>query len=332
MNRRESILSLAAASCGLRFSNAETLRGTERQSTFAIDGNHIRFYHADIRERFSIMTLADTHLFRDDDRGNAYKEYSERMAKAYNQTKHFQTKEATNPEECFERTLAIAQKEDVKLVALIGDIVSFPSEAAIEWVAEQLKKVKLPYLYVAGNHDWHYEGMSGSIASLRETWIQKRLLPLYQTDNPMMTVREINGVRLVALDNSNYQITAEQLAFFQKEVATGKPLVLMVHIPLYAPERSVGFGCGHPEWGAKTDKNYELERREQWPKLGHTATTISFYKSVLKAPNLLGVLAGHKHEQTLDVMNGLPQIVTYANATGGYLKVDFIPYHKSNER
>jgi predicted phosphodiesterase len=328
MNRREAIISLATASGGLSFRNAEKHQKAERQSTFAIDGNRVRFYHADIKERFNILMLADTHLFRDDERGETYKEFSGRMAKAYNHTKHFKTGEATNPDECFEKTLAIAQKEAAKLVALIGDIMSFPSEAAVEWVSEQLKKVDLPYLYVAGNHDWHYEGMSGSIESLRETWIQKRLLPLYQTDNPMMTVREINGVRLVALDNSNYQITPEQLSFFQKEIATGKPVILMVHIPLYAPERSVGFGCGHPDWGAKTDKNYSLERRERWSETGHTATTMNFYKEVLAAPNLLGVLAGHIHEQSLDVLNGLPQIVTYANATGAYLKVEFIPYQK----
>lgn len=326
MNRRELITSLASASSALGFKNAEKPQKTARKSTFSIDGNRVRFYHADIKERFTMLMLADTHLFRDDERGEAYKMYSGRMAKAYNHTKHFETGEATNPEECFEKTLAIAQKEDAKLVALIGDIMSFPSEAAVEWVSERLKKANLPYLYVAGNHDWHYEGMLGSIEFLRETWIQKRLLPLYQTDNPMMTVREINGVRLVALDNSNYQITAEQLAFFQKEVATGKPLVLMVHIPLYAPERSVGFGCGHPEWGAKSDKNYQLERRERWLETGHTNATKTFYKEALAAPNLLGVLAGHIHQQSLDVLNGLPQIVTYANATGAYLKIECIPY------
>ncbi|MBL7817164.1 MAG: metallophosphoesterase [Saprospiraceae bacterium] len=328
MNRRELILSLATVSGGLGFKKDQKPVYMERQSSFAIDGNRVRFFHPDIKERFNVIMLADTHLFRDDERGDAFKEYSGRMAKAYNQTKHFLTKESTNPEESFEKTLAIAQKEEAKLVALIGDILSFPSEAAVDWVSECLKKANLPYLYVAGNHDWHYEGMAGSIAFLRETWIQKRLLPLYQTDNPMMTVREINGVRLVALDNSNYQITSEQLAFFQKEVATKKPLVLMVHIPFYAPERSVGFGCGHPDWGAKTDKNYQLERRERWSETGHTNTTMTFYKEVINAPNLLGVLAGHIHEQSLDVLNGLPQIVTYANAHGAYLKVEFVPNKK----
>jgi hypothetical protein len=325
MNRRKLILSLAAASGGLGFKKAMPTPVPQRQSTFAIDGHHVRFYHAGVRESFSIFMLADTHLFRDDERGVAYQSYSGRMAKAYNQTRHFQTLEVTHPEACFEKTLALAAQEKARLVALIGDIFSFPSEAAIEWAADKLEKAGLPWLYVAGNHDWHYEGMPGSIASLRETWIEKRLLRLYQNEHPLMAVREIAGVRFVAMDNSDYQITEAQLAFFEKEIAGGMPLVLMVHIPLYAPGRPVGFGCGHPDWGASTDKNYLLERRERWPESGPSPATRAFYERVRAAPNLLGILAGHIHAQSLDVMDGLPQIVTQANANGAYLKVSFLP-------
>lgn len=324
MDRRELFFSLAAASGGLYF-RPPGKRRQERESTFALDGNHIRFYHSGIREPFSILMLADTHLFRDDERGAAFKPYSGRMAKAYNETRHFQTREITNPEACFEQTLAMAVKEKVSLLALVGDIFSFPSEAAIEWAAERLENTGLPWMYVAGNHDWHYEGMPGPIATLRDTWIQQRLLRMYQNHNPLMYSREIAGVRFVALDNSDYQITAAQLAFFEKEIALGKPTVLLVHIPLYAPGRPVGFGCGHPDWGAATDKNYALERRERWPESGPSPSTRKFYDIVRSASNLLGILAGHIHDQSLDVMDGLPQIVTDANANGAYLKVEFLP-------
>ena len=325
MKRRAALAAIAAGPglIGLNaFGNSE---GEARKSSFALDGNQVRFFSKEIPERFTVLFVADTHLFRDDARGQPYQQYSGRMAKAYNQTRHFQTNEPTHPEECFEKTLAIAKAENAELVLLAGDIFSFPSEAAIEWVMDQLKSAGLPYLYVAGNHDWHYEGMEGSIAQLRETWIRKRLLPLYQQENPMMMARDLHNVRFVVLDNSNYQITREQLDFFQQAIASGKPVVLVLHIPIYAPERSLGFGCGHPEWGANSDKNYELERRERWPATGHTDITKAFYQAVLAAPNLLGVLAGHIHQQSLDVLNGLPQIVTHSNAHGGFLKVEFVP-------
>jgi predicted MPP superfamily phosphohydrolase len=324
MKRREALTSLIAGSF-LPEKDVNKKDVFKNKGTFTLNDNHLRFFNPNITERFTIIMLADTHLFRDDNRGEPFQQFSGRMAKAYNQTKHFKTNEPTNPEESFVNTLVIAQKEKAKLVALIGDIFSFPSEAAIEWVLEKLKSFDLPHLYVAGNHDWHYEGMKGSINVLRDTWIQKRLLPIYKGDNPLMTSREINGVKFIALDNSNYQISSEQLDFFREQISTKKPAILMLHIPLYAPERSVGYGCGHPEWGAKTDKNFELEGRERWPENGHTTITMAFYKEVLAADNLIGILAGHIHKDSVDVLNGIPQIVTLANAQGAYLKVEFIP-------
>ncbi len=334
MKRREFLGSVVSASLGVHLGGsamAQTASETRRgpgplvRGGFALDANRVRFFSPAIRERFNVMAIADTHLFTDDERGEPYREFSGRMARAYNLTKHFQTGEPTNPEGSFERSLAIARESEAELVALLGDIFSFPGEAAVEWAQRRLEEAGLPYVYVAGNHDWHYEGMPGTLEELRATWIEKRLLPLYRGDNPLMAVREVKGVRFLAIDDSYYEILPEQLEFFRTQVATGEPLVLLMHIPLYAPGRSVGYGCGHPEWGAETDRNWRLERRPQWPEEGHTETTMAFHREVFAAPNLVGVLAGHIHRQSLDVMDRVPQFVADANATGAYLSVEFVP-------
>lgn len=300
-------------------------RSTSRRGSFAVDAQRVRFFTPGLTTPFRILVAADTHLFLDDARGEPYREFSARMARAYNQTRHFQTGEPTHPQQCFEQTLVKARESQAELLALVGDIVSFPSEAAVEWVQQQLAAAALPYAYVAGNHDWHYEGMPGSLEELRRTWIGKRLAPLYQGNDPLMTVREIRGIRFVFLDNSHYEILPEQLDFYRTQARSGQPLVLLVHIPLYSPGRSVGFGCGHPEWGAKTDKNSELERRPRWPEAGHSKVTLEFHRDVFSTPNLLGIFAGHIHRPSLDAVNGIPQFVTEANATGGYLEVEFLP-------
>jgi len=86
----------------------------------------------------------------------------------------------------------------------------------------------------------------------------------------------------------------------------------------------LGFGCAHPEWNGKNDKNYELERRERWRDSGHSPTTLKFFQRILTATNLLGIVAGHIHRQSIDILkNGVPQIVTTANANGGYLSLHF---------
>jgi hypothetical protein len=327
MLRRNWILSTAGSLLSAPFTGWESSvkNKKSRQGSFAIDGNHIRFFHPSINKKFSILMIADTHLFRDDERGAPYLSYSARMAKAYNHTKHFKTGLATNPENCFQESIQMATEKKVDLLALVGDLFSFPSPAAVDWVEEILKKSGLNYVYTAGNHDWHYEGMQDSLQNLRATWTQKHLLPMYQQEHPLMSVREINGVKLVAIDNSTYQILPEQLEFLQLQLASGMPLLLLLHIPLFAPDRPVSFGCGHPLWNAASDKNAALERRESWPAQGHTATTMAFHQLVFGSPQVMGILAGHIHAPSLDVVNGLPQFVTEANAVGGFLEVDFLP-------
>lgn len=327
MKRRNWLLSTTGTLLSFPFFSLEAtpLKSKPRLGSFALDGNRIRFFHPDIKNKFSILMLADTHLFRDDERGLPYKEFSARMSKAYNHTRHYKTNTEGEPEFFFVESLKIATEKKVELVALVGDIFSFPSEAAVDWVQEELKKSGLNYCYTAGNHDWHYEGMQDSLQHLRQTWIQNHLSPMYQGDHPLFSVREIMGVRFVFIDNSTYQIQPEQLEFLKKEISLKKPFVLLLHIPLFAPERPVSFGCGHPLWNASTDRNYALERRERWPEAGHTTTTMEFRHLVFNTPQLLGVLAGHIHAPSLDVINGLPQFVTEANAVGGHLEVEFLP-------
>lgn len=328
MKRRDLLQLLTAAGLGAglpAWSVPGAPEKTKRTGSFSLDGTRLKFFHPKIKKEFKTVMIADTHLFRDDERGLPFQTYSARMAKAYNQTNHYLTGEPTNPEKSLLSSLDLAAKNKAELVTLIGDIVSFPSEAAIEFVQEKMRSAGLPYLYTAGNHDWHYEGMQGSIADLRSNWIQKRLLPLYQRNDPMMQVTELNGIRILVFDNSNYQITTSQLQFLQQQLQFSQPVLLMLHIPLYAPGRSVGYGCGHPQWGAKADRNFELERRERWPENGHTPATMEFHRTVFNSPSIIGVLAGHIHRPSLDIINGIPQVVTEANAVGACLEIEFIP-------
>ena len=338
MKRRSFITGTTTAITGLGLSTASCARSIKNkiEQPFkvcaTVDQQKVSFYADVINDSIKVVHIADTHLFMDDKRGVPFQEYSNRMAKAYNQTTHFQTREKTNPQESFEQTLAFAKEVNADVINLVGDIFSFPSEAAIDWVRSKLDATGIPYIYVAGNHDWHYEGMKGSLESLRDTWIEKRLLPLYQGNHPLMAAYDIKGIRFLAIDNSTYQINEEQLAFLSAQIASGLPLVLLVHIPMYAPGKNISFGCGNPFWGAATDRNFELERRPKWPESGHTQTTFDFYKKVFDAPNLMGIFAGHKHRNSIEVIKGKPQIVADDNASGGYLDIDFLPLEEQHKK
>ncbi|AFK67960.1 metallophosphoesterase [Pseudomonas putida ND6] len=53
-----------------------------------------------------------------------YRQYSERMAAAYNSTQHFQSGQATTPMQAFAATLDLAVEQKVDLLVLGGGISS----------------------------------------------------------------------------------------------------------------------------------------------------------------------------------------------------------------
>jgi len=293
----------------------------EVRDAFSLDKNLVRiFTNAEIKPT-RIFHITDTHLALEDEREAPFKTYSERMWNAYKIIKHFESDEDITCSESFEQTLPRAKEQKADFMALTGDIFSFPSEAAIDWAFQKLKETEIPFGYIAGNHDWHYEGKLGSSNQLRETWTKERLKPMYQGNNPLFASYNINGIRMVFIDNSTYEIVSEQLEFFIQQTKSGIPMILYIHIPMYIPGRSMSYGCANPQWGEESDKGFEVERREKWRKGGHTSTTFSFYYEVFNAPNLLAVFAGHTHRPVLDIKNNIPQIVSGPNTTGYYTEI-----------
>lgn len=298
------------------------------QVVYSATGTDIRIYSSQVSDTLRLMVISDTHLWMSDEREEPFREYSARMAGAYNKTRHFKTGEQTNPEREFIRTLQLAQKYNVDAVALLGDMVSYPSERGVEWLKEVLDTTAIPYYYTSGNHDWHYEGMEGSRQQLRDKWREERLMPLFGEHNPDAYTVEIKGVRMLFVDDSTYEIQPEQLTAAQAETKSGKPFIMFHHIPFYAPGRSTSYGIGHPEWGAATDRNYKIERREKWPEEGHKELDYQFYDVITSAPNLLASFAGHVHKYGVDIIYGRPHYTVEANAKGGYYYVTIMPMVK----
>jgi 3',5'-cyclic AMP phosphodiesterase CpdA len=326
MNRRYFTGLTLVSGLGLPFysfaGKNQTQSKPEVRTVFSLDKNQVQiFTKAEIKPT-RIFHITDTHLALEDEREIPFKTYSERMGNAYKINKHFETGEDITCRESFEQTLQRAKEQDADFLSLTGDIFSFPSEAAIEWVVQKLKEIGIPFGYIAGNHDWHYEGMQGSSFQLRETCANERLKSLYQGNNYLFAGYEINGIRMVFIDNSTYEIVPEQLEFFRQQTGSGMPMILYMHIPLYMPGRSMGYGCANPQWGEESDKGFETEKREKWRKGGHTPTTYSFYEEVFKAQNLLAIFAGHTHRPALDVKNNIPQIVSGPSTTGYYTEIN----------
>lgn len=324
MTRKDAIKFGAASAVAMALPGmhaAEVKQGHNAPS-FASVKESLRFTVPSFGGKCRFMVVGDSHLSIDDARGEPFRQYSGRMSKPYREAVHFRTGRHIVSPAGFEYALAEAKRMKVHFLALVGDIVSFPSEAGVEYVKRRLDESGLNWMYVSGNHDWHYEGLPGTEMALRAEWTEKRLAPLYRGADPMMASRVVKGVRFVFIDNSLYEILPKQLAFWKSEAAKGEPVALMMHIPLYMPGYGpLEAGCAHPQWGAKVDPHWKIERRPQWPESGHSKTTFAFREAVFSTPNLLGVFVGHEHRQMIAFDRGHVQCVTAANADGSFLDV-----------
>jgi len=275
-----------------------------------------------IKKKLRIVHITDSHLTVLKNGVSEFPEFAERMNNAYKNPKHYLTGKKGNKLEFFDEILSEAKKRKADLILLTGDIVNNPSIYGINYLVKKLKDTGIDYLYIAGNHDWHFEGMKGSSDHLREKWIKKRLLPLYNGNNPLYYSKIINGINFVMIDDTTYQINKEQLDFFRAQTDKDYPIILSIHIPIYQPEdriRESVYTIGDPRWGFDFDKNYEIERRERWSKEGNKKETLELIIEVLSCKKLLALFAGHEHSaMNKQISPSAYMYLTRASYSGAY--------------
>ena len=319
MNRREflggTLLGGAAVASGSLRADASVVGDRLRCVAlgYSLDTNGaLRITVSGQKEMLRVFHVTDTHLPLHDSRDDAYAGNYARMARGG----------ATR--ETFSQILAKAKSAKADLVVLTGDIISFPTLANVEFVAEELRKSGLDWIYTAGNHDWHFEGIPGSDAAQRDEWIPKRLSPLYPDGTDHLAYSKVvKGVRFVAIDNSIYHVTEGQLSFWRSEIAKGDPTVLCMHIPLWMDGFGIGT-CGNPRWGAATDSIWQIERREKWAER-QSAESFALRSEVLSAPNLVAVLTGHIHRWLSASENGRLMFTAPHGKEGFFCDVRIVP-------
>lgn len=304
----------AGAAAGCKFSSATGGRNVGSTVSYVLNGRgKLALAVPGLKESVSVCFASDTHLALHDERDDAYADNYARMAKG------------PGDAAAFSKMLLKAAEKKADLVALTGDTISFPTLANVEFVAEELGKCGIDWIYTAGNHDWHFEGDAGSDDEQRARWIERRLMPLYGGKvDPLMHSKVVKGVRFVAIDNSTYNISEAQLAFWRSELAKGDPTVLLMHIPLWAEGLDTVFSCGCPKWGAASDPFWKVERREKWAER-QSDETFAFREDVLSAPNVVAVLTGHLHCHTCACCRGKHLFTIPSNRDGYHWNVRIGP-------
>jgi 3',5'-cyclic AMP phosphodiesterase CpdA len=175
-------------------------------------------------------------------------------------------------------------------VILSGDLADFGTPANYEHLREQLRVLDMPVIYALGNHDMR--------SSFYSTLLGRR----HDMDAPYYFATVIEGVHIVVLDSSKPgfvggTLVPRQLEWLERELDAepGLPKLIVSHHP-----PAVGASPGKRPW---TTLDFEDSQR-----LG----------SMLRGRNILGILSGHVHHDSVTLWNGIPIVIS----TGLHTAVD----------
>lgn len=262
----------------------------------------------------TLMQITDAHMTLSDQRDSAYtREVEEDRTGGFGRV-------GMNlpPAEAFRLTLKAAEGADC--LVFTGDILDAPTAINRETLDGFLNPPKTPYLYITGNHDWSRTWINGR--SAREDG-DLEVLGAFLDPRTGYGVCQLDGVRLIGLDDSEYQISEDALRFFREQTADGAPCLLFLHIPLYLPTLLADTMDAWEDpilLGAPP----ELYRQRTAPV--PTESTLEFCRLAETLPNLLGVFTGHLHFPHEDLLSsGVRQYVTPPAYQGRGRRIRLVP-------
>ena len=248
----------------------------------------------DFKDSLKILQITDIHISKADANEADMMKYGERIHKAYSTPRrHYARDTSETTFQYFDDILQKAKNQKVNLLLLTGDIVNFPSAVSVKYVYDKLAGTGIPWLYIAGNHDWHYEGLPGNIDSLRSDWTKKSLLPLYAGHNPLYYSAIIHGINFVAIDNSTGEVNDDQIRFLRSQLTRPEPIIIISHIP------------------------YSLNSKPVKPGMASITEVISSNTN-----KIVAIFSGHEHRFSFYFTGNLCQYTTMAAFQGASFMVN----------
>lgn len=194
-----------------------------------------------------------------------------------------------------------------------GDLIDFVSQGNFEIAKEFIDKTD--FFFSCGNHEFtkymYFEPLNETPEYRAESF--DAVQAIHKNDIKFAS-KIMNGVNMIALDNSYYNVDAEQFSKLKAEVEKGLPIVLFMHVPIYSEEMRERFFVSpqRPLWMLNTPE--ELMR--EYPKDNYNqqktdAVTAEFTEFILNEPLIKACITGHLHADFECTLNGhITQVVT----------------------
>lgn len=278
-----------------------------------------------ISAHFKMIQISDAHINLIDERdGEKFhwlkaNQYEEKFP---NNIRN-QSGELIRPYQVFAELMAEIAAKKPDLLIMTGDILQHPSYAALDFALKHLAKLTCPVFYTPGNHDWCFDNVPGLDDERRAGWEKLKPLCHHRMD---IYAQCYNGLRFIGIDNSNYQINPQQLAFLKHALQEPEPTVLLYHIPISQPGARSKAVERYNAPLMMADKAWGAESRLQWGCQADQPSTLEFIELVDHHAHIVGSFCGHLHFNHVDEINH--QKMQYINAPayeGFYREIEFHP-------
>ncbi len=194
-----------------------------------------------------------------------------------------------------------------------GDMLDFITPENIRIARKLVEDTDM--MIAAGNHEyWHCPNNRFSYDDVPETYAGKNR-SLAEVERGLgidirFSCREIGGVNLVCMDDSDYHIDAELFEKLKAVEAEGKPILLFMHIPLYSDHigREAKFSLNAPP--QYFENCHPVDVFERTPD----ELTCRICDYIRQSPLIKCVLSGHTHQNTEILgLDAQDQIITGCN-------------------
>lgn len=249
------------------------VKGMKRKTVFHFSDVHLSLYDKESTEEEASRAKIRTKEWE-----------SNRKHFATGHNEPYEEQMSKTAKEQFETLIETACNGD--LVLLAGDITDYFSGANTRYLEQMLKKCSVPYLYVSGNHEF-LEVPSDNRA-------------FEELKKPFQIIEQ-EDVTVFGLNNSNRVITSEQIDALKQAFQSGKPVMIVMHIPVMTAENEAVLKlCGEYFY-----INYEGAPKENFE-----------FITILKenAESVIGVFAGHLHFGNVSEI--APGVTQYVSSQG----------------
>ena len=172
-----------------------------------------------LKRSYTFLHTSDCHIAqaRADEGADAVKKAEELTA--------FWSYTGRRPAEALEEVLHMADCEQADGLFLCGDAADYWSDGTLEALRSHLDRTKTELFYVCGNHERSGVEPADSLD----------FYPAYADlmhGSPGFWVRDFGEFVIVGMDDGDKEIREEQLELLQKQFEVGKPILLLIHIPI----------------------------------------------------------------------------------------------------